>query len=399
MKIVFVSNFLNHHQLPFCSKMYERCGTDFIFIATEKIPDDRIKLGYDDMNNIYPFIRRSYDGDNEFRKCIELANNSDVVIIGSAPNIFIDKRMKENKLTFKYSERIFKEGIHKIWHPNILYYLYKNHIIYKRKNLYMLCSSAYTAYDFSLVGVYKNKCYKWGYFPEVIKYNIDDIIKCKNNNNFIDMIWVGRLIKLKHPEKAIKVAYLLNNNDIKVKLHIIGIGPLENKIKKMINKYQLNENVVMVGSLNNKEVRNYMLKANIFLFTSDYNEGWGAVLNEAMNSGCAVVASHAIGSVPFLIKNNINGLIYKNNSLKSLYNCCCKLAKNKKLCSELGKNAYNDLNDTWNAEVASERLINLINIIKNNSENVYDNGPCSNAAIITQYKMYNYITKVGGKNE
>lgn len=47
------------------------------------------------------------------------------------------------------------------------------------------------------------------------------------------------------------------------------------------------------------EVRSYMEKADIYLFTSDFNEGWGAVLNESMNSGCAVVASHAIGSVPF----------------------------------------------------------------------------------------------------
>ena len=70
----------------------------------------------------------------------------------------------------------------------------------------------------------------------------------------------------------------------------------------------------MLGAMPPEEVRRHMEKADIYLFTSDFNEGWGAVLNESMNSGCAVVASHAIGSVPFLIKNGENGLIYENGN-------------------------------------------------------------------------------------
>jgi hypothetical protein len=34
-----------------------------------------------------------------------------------------------------------------------------------------------------------------------------------------------------------------------------------------------------------EEVRVHMEQSNIYLFTSDFGEGWGAVLNEAMNSG------------------------------------------------------------------------------------------------------------------
>ena len=66
MKVVFVSNFLNHHQLPFCEEMIKRLGKEnFKFIATEKIPDERIKLGYEDMNNIYPFVIRAYENQKE----------------------------------------------------------------------------------------------------------------------------------------------------------------------------------------------------------------------------------------------------------------------------------------------------------------------------------------------
>ena len=54
---------------------------------------------------------------------------------------------------------------------------------------------------------------------------------------------------------------------------------------------------VIVGSA----LEGYMESSHIFLlFTSDRNEG--AALNESMNSGCAVVASDAIGSVPYLMR-------------------------------------------------------------------------------------------------
>ena len=41
MKIAFCSNFLNHHQLPFCLEMYNRKDINYYFIATEKVPKER----------------------------------------------------------------------------------------------------------------------------------------------------------------------------------------------------------------------------------------------------------------------------------------------------------------------------------------------------------------------
>lgn len=38
MKIVFISNFMNHHQLPVAEKLYEMLGDDYKFIALEGLP-------------------------------------------------------------------------------------------------------------------------------------------------------------------------------------------------------------------------------------------------------------------------------------------------------------------------------------------------------------------------
>lgn len=384
MKITFFSNFLNHHQLPFCTEMYSIVGSDFKFVATEPVPEERINMGYYDMSTLYPFSINTYSSEDSYKQALELGNDSDIVIIGSAPRVFIQKRLKENKLTFYYSERIFKKGRHGLLNPQILAYLLLCHTRYRNKKLYMLCASAYTAADFNLVGAYKNKTYKWGYFPETKNYELNLLMNKKRENKIMKLLWVGRFIEWKHPDDAIKLASMLKSNNYKFSLDIIGIGPMELKLKDMIIKNNLQGYVTLLGSMSPEGVREHMENANIFLFTSDFNEGWGAVLNESMNSGCAVVASHAIGSVPFLIENKKNGLIYKNGDMNHLFDSVKGLLEEPNECIRFGKKAYCTLKERWNAEKAARRIIELSNSLLKDEKLRFKDGPCSKAEIISQ---------------
>ena len=131
MKVAFFSNYLNHHQLPFCLAMDRLTDGQFTFVATTPVPKARLALGYHDMN-----------------KQIE----SDVIITGSAPEIYTMMRIKEGKLTFRYSERIYKRGIWRMFSPRGLYFMLKHHRKYRKDPLYMLCASAYTSFDYALTG-------------------------------------------------------------------------------------------------------------------------------------------------------------------------------------------------------------------------------------------------------
>ncbi|WP_346934851.1 glycosyltransferase [Clostridium sp.] len=390
MKVTFFSNFLNHHQLPFCKEMYKLLGDDFKFVATEPIHEERLKMGYKDMSKEFPFSINTYDSEEVYNKGIELGYTSDVVIIGSAPEKFIEKRLKNNKLTFRYSERIFKEGQWKILYPRVMGSLIKKHTIYLRKNLYMLSSSAYTPIDYSLAGAYIGKCYKWGYFPEVKKYNVDELFKLKKNEE-VEILWAGRFLDWKHPEKAIEVARLLKNDGFSFKLRIIGIGDLEDNLRALVSRYDIGDKVEFLGAMPPEMVRNYMEKANIFLFTSDYNEGWGAVLNEAMNSGCAVVVSHAIGATGYLINHKQNGLVYKDDNFQQLYNNVKKLMLNNEYCEAIGKNSYKTICEKWNGSICAKNFLNLSESLLKGKELMIEDGPCSKAKIILQSKMYDSI--------
>lgn len=375
MKVTFYSNYINDHQIPFCEEMYKHLGNDYTFVATEQMDEERIRMGFKDLSDNFSYVIKSYKDKESYDKALKLGLNSDVVIIGSAPEVFIEERLKQNKTTFRYCERYFKEGRWRILDPRVLYARYKYDYRYRNKNLYMLCAGAYTAPDCRFIHSYPGRTFKWGYFPTVKKY--DDIDKLLESKKHASILWTGRLIEYKHPELAIEIAKMLKESSIDFILNIIGTGTLEGKIRELINKYNLNDCVRMLGSMSPNNVRKYMEESEIFLFTSDRNEGWGAVLNEAMNSGCAVIANDEIGSVPFLIKNNVNGLVYHNNSESELYDKLKTLLSNKELSNRLGKNANFTIKDMWNAKNATNRLLELLEGSLNNNIPEFKEGPCS----------------------
>ena len=46
MKLIFVSNYFNHHQLPFCDALYELLEGDFCFLQTQPMEEERVKMGW-----------------------------------------------------------------------------------------------------------------------------------------------------------------------------------------------------------------------------------------------------------------------------------------------------------------------------------------------------------------
>lgn len=381
MKVtLYVKNFLTHHYLPLSLELHKRLGDDFKFVSNKKIFDWRLNLGFEDLDKKYEdFVIRSYESDEEYEKAKKLAEESDVVIVGETTSDFIEERLKKDKLTFRYSYRIllFRDGFFKtIFDKEKWKLFYKMHLKpRKNKNLHLLCINGYAAKEFNALGLYKDKAFKWGYFIETEHYDIDKLIEEKEKNEKIQIIWVARFINWKHPELVLKLARNLKKQNYNFKIQMLGTGKLEEKIRNRIIKEKLDDVIEVVGKVPSSEVQGYMQKANIFIGTSDSREGWGATINEAMNSGCAIVANKNIGSVPFLIGDNDTGFMYKNYS--DFENKVKQLIDDKDLRIKFSKNAYNYVTNKWNASLAAENIIELCNSIINGKESKIDNGPGS----------------------
>jgi glycosyltransferase involved in cell wall biosynthesis len=316
--------------------------------------------------------------------------DSDIVVFGGVEDeSYIKPRLDAGKIVIRASERLYREGQWKSISPRGRKKKYEDHTQYANAPVYLLCHGAYVASDFNIVHAYPDKKFVWGYFPEVIEYDLDKLFLRKHSNK-IKLLWAGRFMKLKHPEYAIKVAKYLNDKGITFHLDMVGAGELCAMLKKLTEKYGLSDNVTFHGFQPPTKVRSFMEKADIFMFTSNYLEGWGAVLNESMNSACAVVAGHGSGAVPYLIRNGENGFVYKNGHFNEFKNQVLTLCQNEKLRIKLGTNAYNTIVKEWNPKVAADRLYKFSEGLLEGKVNPQSEGPLSPAPLISPRKGYKY---------
>lgn len=380
MKITFITNLVHHHQVPLADELYKALGADYSYIACEPLPDWLIKGGYDPALD-RPYIIRAYKSEEEMSKARRLAYGSDVVIIGSAPDSFIEKRLKENKLTFRYAERYFKNRPWYFPDPRVFINFYKNHFRYRNKNLYLLAASAYTANDVYQMRCYKDKVYKWGYFTRVDDFSLEacDKLCASSEESTPHIMWCARFLRWKHPELPVQLAARLKSKGYQFTLDMYGSGEEFEKIKKLASQLQVNDVVTFCGNQPNEQILQQMRAHDIFLFTSDRNEGWGAVLNESMSNGCAAVASDMIGSAPFLIKDGENGLLFKSECLDSLEEKVCYLLDNPKERIRIAKNAIISMRNEWSPATAAQRFLRLIDCLIHSNDSDYITGPCSKA--------------------
>ncbi len=369
MKLVFVSNYINHHQIPLSEELFKLTDGSYRFIQTEPMEEERIKLGWDEGAASKPYVIKYHDDPEE---CKKLIMEADCVIFGGTDDeSYIMPRLEAGLFTIRYSERIYKTGRWKFITPRGLKKKYHDHTRFKSDPVYLLCAGAFVKGDFKLIHAYKGKMLKFGYFPETREYT--DLHEERCNDTSLNILWVGRFIGWKHPEMMIKLNDALKGTGAACKITMVGTGPLLSVLKEIAG-----DEINFTGPKTPEEVRKLMREADIFISTSDQQEGWGAVINEAMNSGCTVVASDKIGAAPYLIKNNENGILFKSKSQRDLNKKVLSLIYTPGRRFELGTKAYETITHAWNAKVAAERLIKFI---ENPEHRIpeYESGPVSKA--------------------
>ena len=378
MTLTVFANYLNHHQVLLMDELFVLLGSGFHFVATLPRDNKELKGGID-------FSERSYcilatEGEDLHNISIQLAKDSDVSVFGSNSTEYAKIRASINPLglSFEMGERWFKKGLVNVLSPHFVQWYWNYLSIYRKANFYRLCNSAFAALDLNRIHAYRNKCYKWGYFTKV--YKPEEIIAQRQyDNDQIRILWCSRFINWKHPEIAVKVAKKLRDNGFKFKLTMIGIGEKLIKIQSLVKKLKLDEFVVFLGSIPNEEVVTQMRQNDIFLFTSDRNEGWGAVANEAMANGCVLIGSNQIGSVPYLVENGINGIVFESCNVDSLYNSICYLVNNREEILRMSLAGIKSMYDLWSPKRAAESLIDLCMFLLRINGNAPLSGPCSRA--------------------
>ena len=272
---------------------------------------------------------------------------------------------------------------------------------YRKSPAYLLCAGAYVPSDFHIIHAYPEKMFKWGYFPETRSYTEDEYGQMKpEDGKTVDIIWAGRFIPLKHPEYMLRLAKSLKTKKGgkgEVRIHMVGGGEMEEELKALAMEYGVEEMITFYGFRTPDQVRSIMEKSHIHIFTSNHLEGWGAVVNEAMNSGCAVVANVQAGAVPYLIQHGKNGMVYPDGSYEKMEEAVCYLLAHPEERRKMGRKAYQTITSKWNAQHAAKELLRMIEGLREGRIEPAKEGPLSPAPVISPGKMYDWMMKGEGR--
>lgn len=395
--IVLYSDVLNIHQVHVADELWKLTDGKFRFVEL-KYPEE-LKGGTEDYSS-RPYLIKVWESDTSYSYAMELCENSRCCIFSGINSLpFEKRRLKLNKLSFDMGERWLKRGILSYLSPRLLKWLFTYHTYgWSHKKIYKLCCSAFCGGDHRKMLTFINKCYKWGYFTAACQKSNHSMSCEAEGYSCVDvapksepakLMWCSRFIGWKHPEIPIYVADKLRRNGRQFILNMYGAGPELDKIMTLAEDLNLDSYVTFKGNLPNNKIREAMSDSSIFLLTSDRNEGWGAVANECMEEGCALIASDEIGASPYLIRERLNGVFFKSPSVKStiskpdmksidsLFSKIELLLDNPDLLTKIRRQAKKDLTNIWSPSNAVASLLRLISRLESNLDTDISIGPCS----------------------
>ena len=79
MTITFISNYINHHQIPFSNACYKQLGDGFHFIQTQPMEQERIDMGWNAESVSLPYVVCLYEAEE---RCRKLILESDILLAG-----------------------------------------------------------------------------------------------------------------------------------------------------------------------------------------------------------------------------------------------------------------------------------------------------------------------------
>ena len=144
-----------------------------------------------------------------------------------------------------------------------------------------------------------------------INFNSCNLSNTTNNK----IVTIGRLEEEKDQAIIIQAIKYLKDKGYEFKLSIIGQGSLENKLKELVNKLDLDNQVEFLGY--KEDIYNELVKNNIFVLSSKH-ESFGNVIVEAMFAGVPVISTDCIYGPKEIIKDDEYGFLVPVGDYKSL---------------------------------------------------------------------------------
>jgi glycosyltransferase involved in cell wall biosynthesis len=172
------------------------------------------------------------------------------------------------------------------------------------------------------------------YFNDGINKRSENRAELGINENECAIVTVSRLVAWKGYDLLLPVISKLAENDLPIKLIIVGEGSYRKEIEEMVSKYKIP--VHLCGNLDRQGVVRCFTASDVFVLAS-HQEPWGLVVNEAAFCGLPMILSSAVGAGADLLEPGKNGYIFESGDSESLYKYLFRLIQDKALRINMGQ--------------------------------------------------------------
>jgi glycosyltransferase involved in cell wall biosynthesis len=218
---------------------------------------------------------------------------------------------------------------------------------------HFLSTGGYASSDIKRIARFHGRIWDWGYFTEVP----DPLPPTTRTSEEFRILWAGRMIGWKRVETLLVAFAMVREKHRRTTLTIVGQGPREKQLRTFAERHLEPGSYEFLPAMPPASILELMKVHHAYVLPSAGTEGWGAVVNEAMIHGCAIVASRAAGSAKSMIRDRKNGLLFSPGDSDHLSRLLSELIDDASFRTQLADDAQRSIVRSWSPAVASERFL------------------------------------------
>ncbi len=374
MHVLQITNIVSHHQLPLARCLAKALGADdFRFAVTEPVGPERLKLGWSSQAE-EPWILQVWRNRANLEEFEEWWNESDVVLCGQRLLEQLQRRVDRKRLTFYMSERWWKPpiGMARLLYPKFARMVFGFRKLALSSFFHFLPAGYYSAADMKKIARFSGRMWRWGYFTTIP----DPLPRCAREGQGLQVLWVGRMLKWKQVGVLLKAFCNLLPSQPHASITLVGDGPERKRLQRIAQEYLPVGNYRFLPPQPSPKIHQLMNQHHVYVLPSNAYEGWGAVINEAMAEGCAVIASDAAGAAKSMIRTGENGFLFAPGDWKKLSELLRALAEDEVFRLELAEKGQRTITECWSPAIAAKRFLSVSEaFLSRQPIPIFDDGP------------------------
>ncbi len=183
---------------------------------------------------------------------------------------------------------------------------------------------------------------------------------------------VARLCEKKGLEFLIEACHLLVDHGVNFQCRIVGYGPLEDKLQKMIVSLGLQDRVFLRGKMTQDQLATLYPQADLFVLPclvlkNGDQDGIPNVLFEAMVCGVPIISTEIAG-VRELIEHQKNGLLVEQRNAPALADAMELLIGSPGLRKELARQGRQTVLGGFTRESSARNVYNILSSVLDSAE-------------------------------